>query len=543
MSGPLHTVHVRVNDAATGQPTPVRIRFVGPPNGGGEFFFLRQGSRPEGMVAADYYPPFGRLAKLLSYANADLPHQGGNIELNSEPWAYIDGSCEIRLPAHPITVEICKGFEYTPVRREVVLGEGKLALRIAIERWIDLRQEGWFPGDIAVFDYPPHDVLLEGAGEGLAIVNLLATENWCQLEEDQEPWVGSIPNIVAFSGQKPALEMPDCQVVVNTHNNGTHLGSLLLLNCHRVVYPLGIGSCGLRNFYDWTLADWCGQCHRKGGLVLWAAFGSRRKEPTPNDGYGGETLAECVLGKMDGIAVHLAEWMEKPHKHEWYRLLNCGFRVPLAGGSFKISALHNAPGGPRTYARLRNGEEFTYKNWIEAIRAGRTFVSNGPLLTLAVNGQDPGAVIDLPEGTRTVRVRAEARGIVPFERLELVFNGEPLAGTEASGSPCSALLEGDVEIPGSGWLAARCWGTSPAFAAWDPDSQHAAAHTSPVYLQVAGRPFTPDLMSLALLIERIDQMIAWADKEARFDSDKRREELLGIFQTARAELVRRSGKN
>ena len=46
MSGKLQTVHVRVNDAATGQPTPVRIRFEGP---GGE-----------------YFAPFGRLTEFAT---------------------------------------------------------------------------------------------------------------------------------------------------------------------------------------------------------------------------------------------------------------------------------------------------------------------------------------------------------------------------------------------------------------------------------------------------------------------------------------------
>ena len=30
MNGKLQPVHVRVNDAATGQPTPVRLRVIGP---------------------------------------------------------------------------------------------------------------------------------------------------------------------------------------------------------------------------------------------------------------------------------------------------------------------------------------------------------------------------------------------------------------------------------------------------------------------------------------------------------------------------------
>ena len=48
-----------------------------------------------------------------------------------------------------------------------------------------------------------------------------------------------------------------------------------------------------------------------------------------------------------------------------HALLNAGFRIPLVGGSDKADNL-GILGRRRTYARLEPGQEFTYKNWIEA---------------------------------------------------------------------------------------------------------------------------------------------------------------------------------
>src|SRR5207247_343650 len=91
-------------------------------------------------------------------------------------------------------------------------------------------------------------------------------------------------NLLAFSGQELALEFPGplistglmsfqetpgTLVVVNTLNTHPVLGQLALLNTHRIVFPLRFG--GSAGLDDWTLADWCDQCHRKGGLVTWAA--------------------------------------------------------------------------------------------------------------------------------------------------------------------------------------------------------------------------------------------------------------------------------
>src|SRR5258707_15002987 len=103
MSAGLQTVHVRINDAATGQPTPVRLRIMD----------------SEGQ----YYAPYGRLSRFATGRGYDV---GGNVLLGRRAWAYIDGSCEVNLPAGPLVVELSKGPEYLPQRIESTLGPGKL---------------------------------------------------------------------------------------------------------------------------------------------------------------------------------------------------------------------------------------------------------------------------------------------------------------------------------------------------------------------------------------------------------------------------------
>ncbi|MCS6851101.1 MAG: CehA/McbA family metallohydrolase [Gemmataceae bacterium] len=493
MSGPLHTVHVRVNDAATGRPTPVRIRFTN--------------------AAGEYFAPWGRLAEFATGVGEDV---GGQLARNGKRWAYIDGTCEIRLPPDPLWVEIYKGPEYVPIKQETQVGTGKLALRFSIERWVDPRADGWYSGDTRAHFLSPHAALLEGAAEDLAVVNLLAME-W-------PPGPGrptaSLPQLLAFSGQTAALEMPGHQVVVNTFNDGGVLGALGLLNCHRAVFPLTIGRHP-PGVYDWTLADWCDQCHRKHGLTVWTQVELDR--PGRPHGLIGEGLADLVLGKIDAIEVNSLRWCREQH-HEWYRFLNAGLRVPLVGGSGKVSNAMRL-GTPRTYARLAHGEPFTYRHWIEAVRAGRTVVTNGPWLDFSVNGLDPGAVIDLPHAGATVRVHAQAKSLAPLERLELVRDGIVVAAAEAGGTPSAAVMDGDIDVPASGWLAARCWG---------PD---AAAHSSPIYLQVEGRPMTPEPMAKAMVLELLDRMLGWVQNQASFDSPRRRQELEQIFEAARQRLT------
>jgi hypothetical protein len=499
------TVHVRVNDAATGQPTPVRIRITGPDG--------------------EYFPPLGRLTQFATGRNQDV---GGNVLLGMRPHAYVDGTCEVRLPAGPLTVDIRKGFEFTPLRQEVVLKPGQLSLRFTLERWINLRADGWYSGDTRAHFLSPHAALLEGAAEDLAVVNLLATE--CRAPGSHGKDYPAVPNLLAFSGQTPALQTPDHMVVVNTHNIHPVLGSLGLLNCHRVVYPLRFGGPDGRD--DWALADWCDQCHRKGGLVVWTCAWNEGE-----DFAFGEPLADLILGKIDAFEIDFFEDSPFDTLPDWYALLAAGLRVPLAGASGKDSN-GVALGSMRTYARLRPGEEMSYRNWVEAVRAGRTFITNGPLLAFTVDGREPGDFLEIP-ADRKVRVRAEGRSAVPFDRVEVVVNGAVPITAEASGTPSFAILETDLSLPESSWLAARCRGEQQVF--HRPANQRVFAHTSPVYVKVAGRTNRPEAVALARLVGPLERGLEWVRREARCDNDSQREHLAGIFQDARDLLRQRGG--
>jgi hypothetical protein len=500
----MHTVHVRINDAATGKPTPCRVRFTD----------------AEGRT----YAPFGRLTEFATGRNQDV---GGNVLIGMKPYAFIDGTCEIRLPAGLIHVEIHKGPEFLPQRLQVALGPGQLALRFTLARWVNPREDAWFSGDGRCHYLTPHAALLEAAAEDLAVVNLLA--EMCQVPGPFRREFPAIPNLLSFSGQQPALESPGHLVVVNTHNCHPVLGNLGLLNCHRVVYPLRFG--GPDGFEDWAMADWCDQCHRKGGLVVWTK--------TAHEAAGfrfGEPLADLILGKVDAFEIDAFEDSPFDVLPDWYGLLNCGLRVPLAGSSGKDNN-GMLLGALRMYARLQSGEAFTYKNWIEAVRAGRTFVTNGPLVGLRVNDREQGETVQLAVDSPTVHVRAEAKSIVPFDRLEVIVNGTIVADTAASGSPTTAVLETDVPLSSSGWLAARCRGEPQLL--HRPANQRVFAHTSPVYVQAEGRPAAFDLAARNRFVAELEGMLAWVAQEARCEQERQREHLAEIIQAARQELLRR----
>jgi hypothetical protein len=488
----MFTVHVRITDSSTGKPAAARLRIT------------------DGMGV--YRPPLGRHNRFRAGPGEDV---GGQVIVDKRAFAYVDGTCELPLPAGQITVEIARGIEYQPVRKEVVLADGQMALRLNIERWADERPAGWFAGDIRAHELTPHAALLEGAAEGLAVVQLMARER---------PPADSIPpaisNLLAFSGTDAALRRSDCLVAVNTLNTHTILGSVALLNCHRPVFPLHFGEPGEPD--HWSVADWCDQCHRKKGLVVWPDL-PRFTDEQPQ----GEALAAMILGKIDAFEVGPAADFDGASFQLYYHLINCGLQPALVGGSGKDSNAI-ALGAVRTYAQLLPDQKLDTGTWIEAVREGRTFVTNGPLLSLSAMGQKPGSTVVIEAGTG-VPVRAEARSALPIETIEIMAGGKAIAATKASGEQ-RAELQTMLVSDKSTWIAARCRGSAGQL-----------AHTTPIYLQVPGKP--PDVTEEQTLplVAVLERTLAWVNHRANCPTERQRLLLQEVLENALLKLSGRSG--
>jgi hypothetical protein len=467
------TRHLRINDAATAKPTAARLRITGPD---GTFF-----------------APFGRFAEFATGRGEDV---GGQLLIGREKSCYIDGSCEVPLPAGvPLRVQATKGPEYRPLDESVTLGPGQMALRFTIDRWSDLRAEGWHPGDSRCHDLTPHAALLEAAAEDLDVINLLAREQ-PRPSHDGTAYPAA-PNLIAFSGQAPALEAHGRLVAVNTLNTHPSLGKVGLLYSHRPVYPLAFGG----DSDDWSLCDWCDQCHRKGGLTVWAdAF-------RPTGGLtGGEALIAAILGKVDAIEID-AEPRKQPLLPWIYRLWDAGMMVPLVGGSGKDS--NRTPlGAVRTYARISD-EPLTYKAWIAAVRAGRSFITSGPLLAFSFEG---------------TTAKAMARSLAPFDRLDIVANGEVIGTIPSRFDDEEKCYRAELEaaFTGPGWVTARCHSTSGAF-----------AHAQPIAVGEPSR--RPE--AIAALANLVEETRNWIGSTGRFQIAKRKQRLLDLCAEAAARLT------
>ena len=117
-------------------------------------------------------------------------------------------------------------------------------------------------------------------------------------------------------------------------------------------------------------------------------------------------------------------------------------------------------GANRVFARVEG--EFTYQNWIDALKAGRTFVTNSPVLEFTVNGRDPGTTLQVgSKRSRVVQIHAAAESQIPYDRLEIVANGAVVAQATPSG-PRNKAADSTSSIPSNraaGWQrgSAKTW--------------------------------------------------------------------------------------
>lgn len=476
------TVHLRINDTQTKQPTPVRLSVTGP--------------------AGEYFPPLGRAANFACGVGEDV---GANLRLGRENFAYIGGSCEMKLPAGvPLRVRATKGPEFRPLDESVTLGPGQMAVRLGIERWH--AADGWISGDSRAHFVPPHAAALEAAAEDVGIVNLLAKVH-PQLMNDGNAY-STLTNMTAFSGQAPAVEAGSQTVVVNTFNTHRALGSLSLLHAHRVVHPMAFGEPFDTD--DWSLNDWCDQCHRKKGLVVWAnAFHA-------SEGLlGGEALVAAVLGKIDAL-----EFDAAPRPQSllpwYYRLLNAGVRLPLIAGSAKDS--NRTPiGVMRTYAHAWT-EPRGYTSWIEGVRRGESFITNGPVMVF---------------GASATGYYATGACATAFDKLEIVADGQVIASAKPADvdGPFKASI--DLEIPANAnWIAARCVGGASML---NPTAVN-FAHTSPIYRG----PVRRDPAAVKVLTECVAKVREWAETQGQYRDEKWRTQLIENCAKANEHLASRT---
>ncbi|MEC7564959.1 MAG: CehA/McbA family metallohydrolase [Planctomycetota bacterium] len=252
----------------------------------------------------------------------------------------------------------------------------------------------------------------------------------------------------------------------NFGRGGEGFGHVMLLGIPELVKPVSIGPGIMRTGSDGRPLQKGIQATRAhGGTVVWC-----------HNSFGNEDIPNWVAGTVDAQNI-FDGGSGGSYDVTFYKYLNIGMRVPFSSGTDWFMTDFS-----RVYVPLRG--EASSSRFLEQLRNGRSFITNGPLLDLKINGHPIGAEVAAGTG-QSLHVIGQAIGRADFKGLQLICNGEVIDSTLAQSRDgfYSALLKKTIPINQPGWYALRI----PLETSNNLFNEPLYAHTSPVYFSYNGR--------------------------------------------------------
>jgi hypothetical protein len=451
-----------------------------------------------------------------------------------QPQVYRRDGQTLDLPSGSYTLSVSRGPEYVAqMRRLSLTGPDEWLFRLV--RWIDPSRYGWFSGDHHIhsagcshYQNPtegvlPEDMWPQVAGEALDVASVLT---WGPSYYFQKQFFTGADHPLSEPGKR--LMHYDLEV---SGFPSSHAGHLVLLGLKDQDYP---GTKRLEDWPTWTLPilKWA---KAQGAVVGFAHSGwglEVKSRELPNyempafDGIGAN---EFIVDVTHPGAVDFISAGDTPHIWElniWYHTLNAGFRTRISGETDFPCITDDRVGLARSYAKVSGG--LTYRKWIDAVQAGRNYVSDGRshLMDFAVNGVEAGTAsseLALERGQQvnvTLKaaanldarpndiVRTAAYDVVPYWDLErarigtgrevsvqIIVNGAVAATQPLVADGVVRDLSFDVRIDRSSWIAARILPSS---------------HTNPVFALVEGKPIRASRESVQWCLTAVNQ--CWTQK-------------------------------
>ena len=455
----------------------------------------------------------------------EIEGRHAHIQYLNKRWCYVDGSFAMNIPDSGATIEIRRGFETRPLI-EKIAGSGKketVQKTFRLRRWMNMKQKGYVNGDIHAHLPVPKEAHAQMRAEDINAQVLY------HMADSQS----SIATNDCFTGKLDVSSTPGCEIYVGQEIREFQMGHLGLLNIKSLI-PSYTDMGGSLEYWrsepHFDLMRAMRATREQNGIVVWCHISSLP---------GAEFPIGIALGLVD--AVELITWSDPTqlpnHWNPWlesgmsmaefpimrsmdlyYQFLNAGFRLPIAAGTDKFG--EEIPlGSNRVYARVDGPAN--YASWLEAVKSGKTFVTNGPILEFDAAGNKPGDIVEF-SGSKQVKAHVTARSILPFTTLEIVANGRTVGHKTVlvlNNPPKDGLysmqVEATVDLSRSTWLAARVVEHPDMRDRVLPRGLSVFAHTGPVYFLKDGNKVREEA-SIVYLRKYVEGTIHWLGTNPQF---------------------------
>lgn len=451
-------------------------------------------------------------------------------------------------------IRVGRGPEYETQEMRITVPENveTFEVNINLKRWLHMARLGWYSGDHHIhaagcshYESPeegvkPEHMWRQIQGEDL---NMGSNLSWGPCWYYQKEF---------FTGNEHPLSNEKNILRYDVEVSGfpsSHAGHIVLLNLSEDDYP---GTDEIEEWPSWTLPvlKWAKD---QGGITGYAhsGFGLAPRRHTTE-------LPNYEVPKMDGIGANeyvvtvthnvidfysLGNTPSLRELNMWYHTLNAGFRTRASGETDFPCVADERVGQARIYAEL--GEELSFDAFMEALKKGRSYVSDGfsHIIDFSVDDVRLGtgeSELNATKGS-TVSVSAKVLARLPQEqdligsiiaakpffeqpfwhierarlgktrkvKVELIVNGVAAQSREIVADGKWNDITFDYKVDKSAWVALRILPSS---------------HTNPIFVLVDGKPIREE-KSIEWCLRAVDQ--CWKEKSKQIRNSELQDARLG----------------
>lgn len=438
------------------------------------------------------------------------------------------GSFTVEVPPGPMTVHATRGFEYEPASAEVKIEAGKtVSATLVLRRLLDLSAQGWHSGSTHV--HMNYSGNLHNTLDNLLFLSEAEDQDFLNvLVANKDNRVLDYEHFVPGGGEHPLTRArPGVRLLVGQEYRPPFYGHVFLLGLgEHLISPFTTGYEGtaVESLYP-SNTDILRKARVQGAITGYVHAFAGETDPLEAELGAAKALpVDAALGTVDAL-----EWSAagRAQLRVWHHLVNNDLRIAPCGGEDSITDLHMSKviGSVRTYACL--GRERSVEAWLRALRAGRTFMSTGPLVLLRVGGRLPGEDVRLPPEGGAVEIEAEVHAAAPLRKAVIHRNGEEFLEIPLAPGGRSGRLRRQVHVNGSSWFSLYAEGDPhPAF-----DAAFLQAVTNAVRVYVGRQPIR-NRASAQYFVRWIAKLRAMTEAWPWWRSEKERAHVLAQFDEA-----------
>jgi Tol biopolymer transport system component len=498
----------------------------------------RRAQRSTGTLTLAIRGPAGEvLAARVNVLSADGRHYGPDDawlhaddgydrarQAHEDHYFHCDGDCSLRVPQGEVRVRVQRGLELLPLERSLrVAGSGARMEAVLEPKRLPPAYGEWTSADLHVhMNYGGHyrnlpaSLARQARAEDLDVVYNLVVNKEQRIDGIEDfttrPWTGG--GVRIFQAQ-------EFHTSYWGHLGLLHLDDHFLTPDFAAYRHTGFASPWPHNGVIAELA------HAQGALLGYVHPYDWPIVPESEASLSHQFPADAAHGRVDYF--ELVSFSDpRANDSVWHRLLNLGYRIPAGAGTDAMAnyaSLRGPVGLNRTYLAGTAPDATALTG---ALRHGRGFVTNAPLLGLRIDGASPGDTLAYA-APRTVRYEAAVRSIVPLDRIEILVNGKVARRLRAPNRR-DGDFSGRIELPASGWVALRAMAmdANPLVADLYP-----YGHTNPVWVEIGAQPARSPL-DAAYFVRWMERVIADAAERDEYHDDIERTATIEYLEAARA---------